>query len=705
MLGDTNYMLLQAMSDGAYFSQWFYVVMFFGVAAVAYFLGKKQGKHEMSAAENTSDGLNSVTADDDLEDLRERYRLVFTEAALGMAIVDPGGYTRVTNAYFQKMMGYSGEELNQMTFGEFTHPDDLQKDLDLYQQVLDRKIDHYEMEKRYIHKDGHVIWGYLTVSVIRDKQGNILSALGMVQDITERKELYEKLQTQTEQFGLFIKNVPAGIAMFDNEMKYIAVSDQWYKNYSIEGRQIIGKSHYDVFPQLNDKPDWLEAHQRGLHGEILKKDRDSMINHEGEKIWTRWQIHPWKNNEDQIGGIIIFTEIITDRVKAEVEAKEKQELLQLVIDNMNEGLVVLGPNNHVEVLNLPRSKNLTIPEGTVFNKGYDHLLTGNKLYQKDGVTEIMQEEHPLKKAENGEVFDDYVTNVKIGGGLKSIYFSNSGAPLKDDEGNIKGGVVVFRDVTEQMEWEQKLKQLNVELEEQVKKRTAELEASYREMESFSYSVSHDLRAPLRAITGFSRILSNDYADKLDADGQRYLDVIMSNSNNMGQLIDDLLEFSRLGRKALKLEKLNISEAIRDIWNEQVAMCEDNKAELILHELPAISADRTMLRQVWVNLISNALKFSSHQQKPLIEIGSKEKDGIITFYVKDNGVGFDMKYYNKLFGVFQRLHSSADFEGTGVGLALTHRIITKHQGKIWAESELNKGTTFYFNIPLDHGQSS
>jgi light-regulated signal transduction histidine kinase (bacteriophytochrome) len=266
-------------------------------------------------------------------------------------------------------------------------------------------------------------------------------------------------------------------------------------------------------------------------------------------------------------------------------------------------------------------------------------------------------------------------------------------------------VLVFRDVTQQFELQKRTEQINLELEEKVKKRTAELEAINKEMESFSYSVSHDLRAPLRAITGFSRILASEYQEKLGEEGQRYLQMIIDNSNNMGQLIDDLLEFSKLGRKDLKVEKLNMTQTVKSIWAEQISLLPENSAELELDEMPDVIADGAMLRQVWVNLISNALKFSSRQDKPLIKIGAQENGNAITYHIKDNGVGFDMKYYNKLFGVFQRLHSSADFEGTGVGLALSHRIINRHGGQIWAESAPNVGTTFYFTIPINHGKSS
>lgn len=696
-------LFLQVADTSGFFAQWVYVLMFMGGAAIAYWLGKKQGSKPNHTSQPASDEEAPIE-NNLLEELQEKYRLVFKEAALGMAIVDPEGYTRVTNTYFQKMMGYSEEELNQMTFGEFTHPDDLEKDLNLYQQVLDREIDHYEMEKRYIHKDGHIIWGYLTVSVIRDKQGNILNALGMVQDITDRKQLDEQLKVQSEQFGLFVKYVPAGVAMVDNNMRYIAFSDRWYEDYGIRG-DVVGKSHYELFPQILEMPEWLEIHQKCLSGETAKKEKDLMLDEAGKEVWIRWEIHPWRNYTGEIGGIIMFTEVITDKVKAENEIREKQELLELVIDNMNEGLVVVGEDNKLEIMHLPHLENISTAGINTQGINLEYLMNQHHLYHKDGDTLVKKEEHPVSRALSGEIFSNYLICVKPEQTEKPIIFSNSGAPLKDAQGSIKGAVIVFRDATQQFELQQKTEELNAHLEEMVQQRTAELEASNKELESFSYSVSHDLRAPLRAVAGFSRILANDYQKKLDEDGQRYLQMIIDNSNNMGQLIDDLLEFSRLGRKALKTEPLDMTELVRQIWQEQIDQRHADNAELDLDDLPEVMADRAMIKQVWVNLISNALKFSAHRDKPIIKISGEPNENGITYHITDNGVGFDMKYYNKLFGVFQRLHSATDFEGTGVGLALSHRIITKHGGKIWAESIPDSKTTFHFNIPVNHGKSS
>lgn len=245
---------------------------------------------------------------------------------------------------------------------------------------------------------------------------------------------------------------------------------------------------------------------------------------------------------------------------------------------------------------------------------------------------------------------------------------------------------------------EEVKAANERLETKVIERTVQLEAANKELEAFSYSVSHDLRAPLRAVSGYAGMLKEDYGTSLDSEGNRLIDQVVRHTAMMGQLIDDLIAFARTSRKETSYQLVDMKKMARACYEELVQHQPDDKVKLDLDDLPSCTTDRDLMRQVLVNLISNALKYSSKLSSPHIQIGYKQNDGQTIYFVKDNGVGFDMKYADKLFGVFQRLHRAEEFEGTGVGLALAARIIHKQGGKIWAEAKINEGACFYFSIP-------
>jgi light-regulated signal transduction histidine kinase (bacteriophytochrome) len=236
-----------------------------------------------------------------------------------------------------------------------------------------------------------------------------------------------------------------------------------------------------------------------------------------------------------------------------------------------------------------------------------------------------------------------------------------------------------------------------ELETRVRERTAELEAANRELGSFSYSVSHDLRAPLRAVDGYAQMLEEDYAATLDDEGRRLLGVVRESSRKMGRLIDDLLEFSKLGRQEIAKRRIDMPALVQEVVGE---LTRQAPAAVEIGALPPAEADRSLLKQVWANLVGNAIKYSGKRERPRIEIGARQEARENVYWVRDNGAGFDMRYVDKLFGVFQRLHRVEEFPGTGVGLAIVQRVIARHGGRVWAEGTLGEGACFYFSLPAN-----
>jgi signal transduction histidine kinase len=298
---------------------------------------------------------------------------------------------------------------------------------------------------------------------------------------------------------------------------------------------------------------------------------------------------------------------------------------------------------------------------------------------------------PVVRAIGGE--EVYASDLEIHRPDRIVPVEVWATPIRNDAGEIEFAVAAFNDITERLENQKKIDRLNSELEHQV----SELAAVNQELETFSYSVSHDLRAPLRAVDGFSRVLETDYAGSLDPEALRYLSRIRRNVSRMGALIDDLLRFSRLSRQGLEAREVDMNSVVRNVV-EDLSRSRPLTPVISIGELPPAHGDIDLLRQVWTNLLDNAIKYSGRKPDARIEITARAETGKVTYSVRDNGVGFDMAYADKLFGVFQRLHRQDEFEGTGVGLAIVHRVIHRHGGTIWAEAAPGQGAAFHFTLP-------
>ena len=321
--------------------------------------------------------------------------------------------------------------------------------------------------------------------------------------------------------------------------------------------------------------------------------------------------------------------------------------------------------------------------------GQDHRLINSDLHSR----QFMQ--HLWSTIRRGETWRGEIRNRAKDGTF--YWVDTSIVPFLDKHGKPQQYVSVRTDITMRKQLELSVEQLNRELEGRVKERTEQLEAANQELEAFSYSVSHDLRAPLRAINGFAEMLNTAAGHRLDASSKHYLARIRAGGIQLGNLIDDLLLFARLGRQALHMRLIDSNVLVASVLEEAAPLVTERSLDLRVEDLLPCWGDWPLLRQVWVNLISNAIKYTRTRENTKVTIGSTVSAGRVTYFVKDNGVGFNMRYADKLFGVFQRLHPVDQFEGTGVGLAIAHRIISKHRGKIWAEGAEGLGATFYFTI--------
>jgi PAS domain S-box-containing protein len=340
---------------------------------------------------------------------------------------------------------------------------------------------------------------------------------------------------------------------------------------------------------------------------------------------------------------------------------------------------------------------------TNWNKGAEKIfgytadeMVGTSIMRLIPADRQDEESQILTKINSGGSFEHFETLRQTKDG-RLIDVSVTASPIRDITGKAVGVSKVARDITGRKVAEEKIRQLNVELEERVIKRTAELEAANKELEAFSYSVSHDLRAPLRAVNGFAGIVLEDFGPQLPEECRRHLERIRAGALRMGMLIDDLLAFSRLSRQAVNRQAVNPARIVNEVLDELKPQRDGRQIEIKVGELPACHGDPALLKQVWVNLISNAIKYTRGREPAVVEIGCARENDENVYFIRDNGAGFDMEYANKLFGVFQRLHRADEFEGTGVGLAIVQRIVHRHGGRVWAKAEVNRGATFYFTI--------
>jgi PAS domain S-box-containing protein len=406
---------------------------------------------------------------------------------------------------------------------------------------------------------------------------------------------------------------------------------------------------------------------------------------------------PNYNSKGDFSGYIGYCFDITERKRIEGALSEREDRLSKIFMAANDGMWDWNLSTN-EVYFDPRYYNMSGYETDEFPHLLDEFVS--RIHPRD--TDYVMGEADRHLTGKTDCF-----NVKFRFRNKSgawQWIEGKGQIVeRDAEGTPLRFIGTHRDITELKQVEEKISKINEQLEQRVVERTAELEASNRDLEAFSYSVSHDLRAPLRHINGYVNLLNDRFRDDLPDLAKHYLSSITEASRQMGTLIDNLLDFSRSGRQEVIRVKLDMNILLKEAIEEVVPENEERTINWSLEELPQLFGDSIMLKQVWINLLDNAVKYTRNTNPTEISVGFKAENSSYVFYVRDNGVGFNMNYAQKLFGVFQRLHSQSEFEGTGIGLANVQRIIHKHNGQVWAEAESGKGAVFFFSLPKQNGE--
>jgi len=524
---------------------------------------------------------------------------------------------------------------------------------------------------------------------ISNEKGDITGVVLVFRDQTQERAAQKRLRESEANLHMLIEGVTDyAIYLLDPGGKIVS--------WNAGAERLNGYRAYEIIDQTFSRFFTQEDQQNGLPQRLLAEariqgsieDEGWRVRKDGSRFWANAVINALQKEDGSLYGFAKVTRDLTEQKRVEETLRETSETLATIVKTFPLAIIVTNLQGFVTLWNHAAE--------TTFGWTADEAIgKPNPIIPTDKQDEVR---HVCQQIIEGRSLIESETERVRKDGVR-IAVSFTATTLGNKEGQPNGILAIIADITERKQAEKDIISLNTQLEQRVIKRTSQLEAANKELETFAYSVSHDLRAPLRAVDGFSKFVLEDYENKLDTEGKRLLNLIRINTQKMDQLISDLLNFSQVSRRELRYSEIDMKQMAISMFNETAQDDVKDKIRLTVDQLPEAFADPTFLKQVWLNLLSNAIKFTSKKRKPDIQIGGKVENHSNTYYIKDNGVGFNPEYGHKLFGVFQRLHKSDDFEGTGVGLAIVQRIIHRFGGKVWAESEEGKGATFYFSLPV------
>ncbi|MDO6433371.1 PAS domain S-box protein [Flavitalea sp. BT771] len=616
------------------------------------------------------------------------YKYALDESSI-VAITNQKGIITHVNENFCRISKYSAEELigqDHRIINSGYHPAEYIRHL--WATIAHGKI--WRGELRNKARDGGIYWVDTTIVPFLDENGKPYQYVAIRADITERKQAEQAFRESQQLLRAIVDNSEAVIYVKDLQGQYLMVNSRFLELFHLDASEVLGKTDRSILP--SEAADAVMAVDRRVMaaGRTLKEEE---LIPQDDGIHTYISVKSTMN--DASGRPYAIFGISTDIT----ELKGVEENLRKTLKEVSDYKLALDEASIVAITN---QKGIITHVNDNFCRiskysaeellGQDHRLINSVYHPAEYIRNLWV------TIANGKIWRGELRNKAKDG---SIYWVDTTIiPFLEENGKPYQYVAIRADITDRKKAEEELHKLNEELENRITLRTAQLETATKEMEAFAYSVSHDLRAPLRGITGFASILEEEYSSKLDAEAHRITTVIINNAQKMGRLIDDLLAFSRTSRQDIIKTTIPTPSMVQAVTEELTAGMDASSIEWELHPLPKVRGDLGAIRQVWVNLLSNALKYSAGRKPARIEVGSYQHEGQIAFFVKDNGVGFDNKYKGKLFRVFQRLHTADQFEGTGIGLALVEKIVSKHGGAVWAEGEPGNGACFTFSLPVD-----
>ncbi len=620
-----------------------------------------------------------------LHESEERFRSFFESAASGMAIIDLEGSVLRVNPTFCRLSGYSEAEVLEMNILEVTHPDDREKTRHLYDDILVGRREVVDYEKRYLCKDGSVVWGHATVAGVYGSDGTLRYFAANVHDITESKRAQDQIRESKQMLQLVFDYIPQHVFWKDRNSVYLGCNRNFARAAGVERPQdLIGKTDYDLAWKREEADFFRECDRRVMEADTPELHIiEPQFQGSGKQAWLDTNKIPLHDDKNRVVGILGTFEDITERKRAEEELRAAHQQMQDIIEFLPDATFVIDRNRQVVAWNRALEEKTGVrKEDILGQEDYAYAVALYRTRQPILIDLIgcpdpeIEAQYNFVEKKGETLFAERFMPTLYGGKGAHVWLKAS--PLHDPEGNLVGAIESIRDISDRKEAEKKLKEAN------------------QELDAFVYTVSHDLRSPLTPIIGYADFLRENYSDRLDKQALDCLAEIRTSGRKMVSLMEDLLTLAKVGQIERPAKPVDVNQVVQGVAKELGPRILDAGLMVKWESLPALQVVKTLLAQIFDNLIGNAVRYAGREGGP-IEIGGERSGKMVRFFVRDHGPGIPTEERSRIFEVFFRGTTGKMVQGTGVGLAIVQKIARLYGGRVWVEETHGGGCTFWVEM--------